>query len=74
MKIGQLETGIKPQKHHWRKKYPYGDMEVGQSVVITGSKEERERACSVAHSYGYRNNKKFTCRTKNGEMRVHRLS
>ena len=73
MKIGQIETGIKPDTHHWRKKYPYGDMEVKESVVIKGSNEELRRACSVAHSYGSRTGKKFTCRTKNGELRIHRL-
>lgn len=73
MKIGQIETGIKPDKHHWRKKYPYGDMKVDESVVIKGSNVELKRACAVAHSYGGRTGKKFTCRTKNGELRIHRL-
>ena len=50
-------------------RYPWPDMEVHDSIFVTGNKA----IATTAHSYGKRHNMKFSCRTVDGGVRVWRV-
>jgi uncharacterized protein (DUF2249 family) len=55
-----------------RGKYPWGEMEVGDSIFIEGAKTS-SRISTLTHSYGLSNKKKFTVRKVDGGVRVWRI-
>ena len=52
-------------------KYPFGDMEVGDSFFVD---IKQQSFCSAAAGYAKRHNKKFTTRSENGGTRVWRIA
>ena len=67
-----IEKGIPVAKARGRKKYPFGDMEVGDSFLADMS--QRQRLANAACFYGKRNNCRFTVRAVEGGIRVWRVA
>jgi len=66
-----------PQSHHLAK-YPWPQMEVGDSIFFEGQSTSRKNggnnnAVDAAYSWGKDNNRKFTVRTENGGVRIWRI-
>tara|TARA_R110002110_G_scaffold27327_1_gene99577 strand:- start:194 stop:433 length:240 start_codon:yes stop_codon:yes gene_type:complete len=79
MEIGQIEKNIEVEtKEKWNKKYPFNNMEVGDSVLISGNYDEIKKAISSAHSFASRTKKKYSCIRTSGDgednVRIHRTS
>jgi len=76
MKIGQIEQNSKPITDHWRRKYPFDKMNIGDSILIEGSEEDVHRACVAVHNYGTRHKRKFTYRKSNDKksVRIYRIN
>ena len=56
-----------------KNRYPFNEMEVGDSIKVTGDRKKINSARSSSTLYGKRNNKKFTSRQEHsdpGEMSV----
>lgn len=53
-------------------KYPFGEMGVGDSVLIKGDALASLRGRSAASYYGSRNNKKFATRQTSDGLRIWR--
>lgn len=64
----KIEKGIPLRLYY---KYPFGDMEVGDSFFA----ENIKTSClaNAAHQYGTRHNMKFTCRKEGTGSRVWRI-
>ena len=67
----KIEKGILIPPPVRRTKYPFGQMEVGDSVFIAD--DGGGRVIAAACEYGKRHNKKFSCRTVDGGVRVWRI-
>lgn len=64
----KIEKDIEIPTKHARTKYPFAEMEVGDSIysdVISAS--------TSARGWGYRNNKKFTTRREGNGYRTWRI-
>ncbi len=59
-----------PEPFRYGRKYPLGDMDIGDSFFST---ERRDRLSSMASWYGKRNGKKFSVRQESDGFRVFRL-
>ena len=64
MKIGKIEKGVKIPEVHSKMKYPWPEMEVGDSVLITAEKgqtlfELKRRVGPAARYYGQKTGKTF---------------
>lgn len=70
----KIEKGIPiPDGGRGRPKmYHFGEMEIGDSVFVEGQ-TSRGSAGGSARKYGHSNNKKFTCRTVDGGVRIWRV-
>lgn len=64
----KIEKGI-PIRLYYR--YPFGDMEVGDSFFVENIKTSY--LANAAHHYGRRHNKKFACRKEGTGSRVWRI-
>lgn len=53
-------------------KYPFGKMEVGQSVFF-GGESSSSKAAIAAHAYGRRQGKRFSARKADGGVRIWRV-
>lgn len=60
-----------PAGYCMARKYPFGEMEVGDSVLF--SVDEMKRARSYSHSFGLRHGRKFTTRKVDGGMMIWRI-
>ena len=58
-------------ERHRDRKYPFKEMEVGDSFLANGIKEKTVK--SIAYAEGHRLGKKFACRTVDGVVRVWRI-
>ncbi len=68
----KIEKNIKvPCGSHTLIKYPFGEMDVGDSILI-GSDTEKHTARSAVFSYARMNRKKFVTRSVDGGLRVWR--
>ena len=65
----QIESNVPFEDNSKNRKYPWQDMEVGDSVLIT---ENTHSARCSAYSYGKRNDKEFRSRTEDGGIRIFR--
>jgi hypothetical protein len=65
----QIESNIPFEDHSKNRKYPWGDMQVGDSVLITDNTHSAR--CS-AYSYGKRNGKEFRSRSEGDGLRIFR--
>lgn len=54
-----------------KKKYPFAEMEVGDSILFCESDMKSARSCS--HAFGVRHGMKFTTRLVDGGMRIWRV-
>lgn len=62
-----------PSQRNGRARYPFADMEIGDSFVAPA--EENKGVRSAAHSYSKRHGKTFTChRQVDGTVRVWRVA
>lgn len=71
----KIEKNI-PLKHGRSRKYPFGDMEVGDSFLVNiknDPKNDRHNLSSTASYFGIRNNKKFSVRKDGDGFRVWRV-
>jgi hypothetical protein len=55
-----------------KKKYPFAEMEIGDSIFFAEYAMKSARSCS--HAFGVRNGMKFTTRLVDGGMRIWRIS
>jgi len=55
-----------------RSKYPFAEMEVGDSIFIDKTTTQSS-VCQMAYTYGKKNNKKFTSRTEGNGVRIWRI-
>jgi len=70
MSTFKIEKGIAPKSKS--NKYPFDQMEIGDSFVI--SKNERPKASMSAYQHGYRTGTKYSCRLDDkGDLRVFRI-
>jgi hypothetical protein len=53
-----------------RARYPFADMQVGDSFLVTGDKSTTESARSAAYAHTRRNGKAFSARPVAGGMRI----
>lgn len=61
MEIGKIEKNIPIDVPRGRRAhYPFGKMDVGDSFMVSCSKDERKKICSAVSYYGKRNQKKFS--------------
>ena len=60
-----------PQDGRHGTKYPFPDMQIGDSIEF--DREEYHRVYSAARIYGYRHGKKFSVRAKDGKARIWRV-
>ena len=70
MKIGQIEKGIEPSPSHWRRKYPFHNMKINDSIHIEGTEQDIDRVCKASHSYATRTDKKFRYRKSDNKLSV----
>ena len=58
----------------WRTKYPFGQMDVGDSFLVKNVDNDTTKVRAAMSYYGTRNDKKFATRTVNegGDVRVWR--
>ncbi len=69
----KVETNV-PIPSRDRSKYPFVDMDVGDSFLIPDPTDtERKRVQTSAASYGRRHNKHFVTRTTHDGIRVWRI-
>lgn len=71
----RIESGVPLPKDNMRGselKYPFIDMEVGQSVFFEGE-STRSKMQARAHQVAKRHGKKFVCRTMDGGLRIWRV-
>ncbi len=76
MKIGKIEKNVEIPLMRTKTKYPWPDMEVGDSVLIYLEEGKslagfRRKTSNLAHYYGYLTDKKFKSRidhSKNGVL------
>ena len=69
----EKDVPLPPPTRRGNKKFPFGEMSVGDSFVIEG-KEEFYRGRLAASNYGARNHKKFSCRLmEEGGLRIWRV-
>ncbi len=62
-----------PAARNGRSRYPFAEMEPGQSFVVPA--EENKGVRSAAHSFGKRHEQKFTCRRQaDGSVRIWRTT
>ena len=54
------------------KKYPFSEMEIGDSILFGES--DMKAARSYSHAFGVRHGMKFTTRLVDGGMRIWRIS
>ena len=81
MKVSNVDKNAKledfPKKHSWGRpplKYPFCDMEIGESVSIKGDEKELDKAGVAARVIGNRHDKKFSRRkVSDDEIRVWRV-
>lgn len=52
--------------------YPFDDMTVGDSILVTGAKKDFHRARNASSVYGKRHGLKFETRTVDGGLRIWR--
>lgn len=55
-----------------KKKYPFAEMEIGDSILFCGS--DMKKARSYSHAFGVRHGMKFVTRLVDGGMRIWRVS
>lgn len=55
-------------------RYPFGDMEVGDSIVVNASKADSYRAANSAYNYGRAHGKKFAARHDGSGLRIWRTA
>ena len=67
----EIEKGVPPPPTHKGKKYPFGDMDVGDSFLVPGAKVT---TLSVAKRDYERGGRKFICRTVDDGVRVWRVA
>ncbi|MBB4039134.1 hypothetical protein GGR34_000769 [Microvirga flocculans] len=67
----KIEKGIPIPNAHRERRYPWGDMEVGDSIFIPNTTSER--IAPTAHDYGRRHKRKFSVRKVEGGVRVWRV-
>ncbi len=65
----KIEKNVPAPEKKGNCKYPWGEMEVGDSVLI---KENIHSAKCAARSYGSYHGKKFICREREGGVRIWR--
>ena len=61
-----------PDGYSKKKKYPFAEMEVGDSILFAEHEMKAARSCS--HAFGVRHSMKFTTRLVDGGMRIWRIS
>ncbi len=66
----QIEKGV-PLEKGGNRKYPFQDMEIGDSFFII---ERPSTVQTCASQYGSRNKKKFVTKVMNGGVRVWRVA
>lgn len=54
-----------------RQSYPFGQMKVGDSILVPG--QGGTTGAGAAYAYGRRHKKKFTCRSEKGGVRIWRV-
>lgn len=78
----KIEKGIPAPKQKNTSKYPFADMEVGDSVYVDGQRSSYNQAVKdgakfsalpTAHQYGKRSGKKFTGRNEGSGVRIWRI-
>ena len=68
-----IEKNVKIPSHvTGRMKYPWSEMEIGDSFFIEG--KHTRNITGAAQNYGSHHNIKFTCRTVDGGVRVWRIA
>jgi len=66
----KIDRNIPPP--HKKSKYPFGDMNVGDSILIPYSKYAT--ASVSARNFGKKNGMRFTTRKSEGEARIWRIA
>ena len=72
--MNRIEKNIPiPANASARLKYPFGEMEVGDSIFLPNEpKGSLSRPSLAAHTFGKRNGKRFAARAENGGVRIWR--
>lgn len=75
----KIEDGVKmppPRKgyNHHRTKYPFAEMQVGQSIFFEKGDPDGRRAMEAAYKFGQRRGLKFIVRHDEGSVRIWRAS
>jgi len=65
----QIESDVPFEDNSKNRKYPWKDMQVGDSVLI---EDNTHSARCSAYSYGKRNSKEFRSRTEENGIRIFR--
>ncbi len=63
-----------PLKGNVRRKYPFAQMEVGDSIFVAGDAAKTENISCSANAYGKRNGAKFSARCVEGGVRIWRIA
>lgn len=71
----EIDKGVPvPTTYGGRKKYPFGQMKIGDSFLVKGNHDIATRARSAAYVYGHSHKMKFTVRTTKEGARVWRVA
>lgn len=70
----KIEKGIPaPEDNLGSAKYPYSEMEIGDSVFFDVNLHDQNKARIAARVYSHRTGKKFTARKVEGGVRIWRI-
>lgn len=69
----KIEKGVPAPGRHHLNKYPFGEMDAGDSFLVNGGGKE-ENIINAAYQYGKVHNKKFSCRRTPDGMRIWRVA
>lgn len=70
-----IESNI-PRPRGWggKQKYPWDEMEIGDSFYVKGTTVSRLCQAALSHAKSRNNGKKFSCRSEKGGARVWRIA
>ena len=72
----EIEKGIAPASVFGRQYYPFAQMEVGDSILVSNSDGQvvQKKAQTAAYIHAKRNGRKFVTRTQDDGLRIWRVA